>query len=299
MSGDVHAERQTGKAGQLEGQMSVPGHQTFEEKSSLLREQMGRYAGQDVAVAFSGGVDSSLLLKLACEAAEEAGTKVYAVTMATKLHPAGEIKETERIAKEMGAVHLVLPVDELGEAQIMDNPVDRCYRCKRLLFEKLLDRTKALGVETVLEGTNEDDLHVYRPGIRALKELKIVSPLAQVHMTKEEVRRLAAAYGLPEASKPSTPCLATRFPYGTALTYEKMEQVERGESFLKSLGLFNVRLRVHEDIARLEVDEQDLPVLLKNRQAVVRFLKDTGYTYITLDMEGFRSGSMDTGVASS
>ncbi len=278
--------------------MDIDGQETFEQKKEKLWEQMSRYARQDVAIAFSGGVDSSLLLKLACEAARENGTKVYAVTMETRLHPAGELKETKRIAREMGAVHLTIFVDELEGAGIMDNPVDRCYRCKRLLFTKLLEKTDQLKVPVVLEGTNEDDLHVYRPGIRALKELQIVSPLAQNHMTKEEVRRLAASYGLPEASKPSAPCLATRFPYGAALSYEAMERVEQGETYLKGLGFRNVRLRVHGSVLRLEVDVQDFPALMQHRKEIVCHLKEAGYTYLTLDLEGFRSGSMDVGSAS-
>ena len=269
--------------------------QTFDQKRKELQELMDRYARQDVAVAFSGGVDSSLLLKLACKAAEGTGRRVYGVTMETRLHPAGEIREAKRAAEEMGAAHLTILVDELEGAKILDNPPDRCYRCKKLLFTKLLEKTKELGVPVVLEGTNEDDLHVYRPGIRALKELQILSPLAQVHMTKEEVRRLAADYGLPEASKPSTPCLATRLPYGAALSYEAMAQVERGETYLKALGFGNVRLRVHGQVARLEVDVRDFPALLLQKEEIVRYLKETGYTYITLDLEGFRSGSMDVG----
>ena len=149
------------------------------EKKEKLLEEMSRYAREDVMVAFSGGVDSALLLKLACEAAEESGKAVYAVTVQTKLHPSGEIEEAKKMCREIGASHIVLAVDELGEAGITDNPADRCYRCKKHLFLKMLEKAASLGISTVLEGTNEDDLHVYRPGIRALKELQIISPLAR------------------------------------------------------------------------------------------------------------------------
>lgn len=254
---------------------------------------MRRYTKADVMVAFSGGVDSSLLLKLACEAAGESGRIVYATTVQTRLHPLGEMKEAERICREIGARHIVLRVDELAEAGIMDNPADRCYLCKKHLFQKMLEQATALEVNTVLEGTNEDDLHVYRPGLKALKELGIISPLAEAELTKAEVRELAREYELSTASKPAAPCLATRFPYGTALTYEKMEQVEKGEEFLKQFAFRNVRLRVHGDIARIEICGTDFGKLMEHREEIVSYLKGLGYLYITLDMEGFRSGSMD------
>lgn len=266
---------------------------SYLEKVENLKKEMRRYAREDVMVAFSGGVDSSLLLKLACEAAGESGSIVYAATVQTRLHPSGELKEAERICREIGARHTVLRVDELAEAGIMDNPADRCYLCKKHLFQKMLEQAAALEVNTVLEGTNEDDLHVYRPGLRALKELGIISPLAEAGLTKAEVRELAQEYGLSVASKPAAPCLATRFPYGTALTYEKMEQVEKGEEFLKGFAFKDVRLRVHGDIARIEVCGTDFGKLMEYREKIISYLKGLGYLYVTLDLEGFRSGSMD------
>lgn len=266
---------------------------SYFEKVEKLKKEMRRYAREDVMVAFSGGVDSSLLLKLACEAAGESGNIVYAATVQTRLHPLGELREAERTCREIGARHIVLRVDELAEAGIMDNPADRCYLCKRHLFQKMLEQATALEVNTVLEGTNEDDLYVYRPGLKALKELGIISPLAEAGLTKAEVRELAQEYGLSVASKPAAPCLATRFPYGTALTYEKMEQVEKGEEFLKGFAFRDVRLRVHGDIARIEVHGTDFGKLMEHREEIVSYLKGLGYLYITLDMEGFRSGSMD------
>lgn len=265
----------------------------FDQKKEQLLGRMEQYAAQDIMVAFSGGVDSSLLLKLACDAAGKTGKKVYGITVKTRLHPAGEIEAAKEAAEETGAVHLILTVDELKEAGIADNPADRCYRCKKHLFQRMQQRAEELGIRTILEGTNEDDLHVYRPGIKALRELKIASPLAEVHMTKEEVRQLAAEYGLSAASKPAAPCLATRFPYGTLLTYEKLQQVEEGERYLKSLGLGNVRLRVHDTVARIEVDKEEFVRLMQHKEETAACLKGLGYQYITLDLEGFRSGSMD------
>ncbi|MFV0465899.1 MAG: ATP-dependent sacrificial sulfur transferase LarE [Lachnospiraceae bacterium] len=262
-------------------------------KREHLLELMTEYTRQDIAVAFSGGVDSSLILKIACDAAAKWGTTVYAVTIHTRLHPVGDIEIAQKVAQEMGAVHMVLHVDELNEADIMDNPVDRCYRCKKTLFTKALSKAAELGVKIVVEGTNEDDLHVYRPGIKALSELGVKSPLALCHMTKQEIRELAAEYGISVANRPANPCLATRFPYQTRLSYEVMEQVDEAETMIRKLGFYNVRIRVHEQIARIEIDQKDFQEFLKKSQSIVTILKEKGFLYVTLDLEGFRSGSMD------
>lgn len=262
-------------------------------KREKLLALMKGYACEDIMVAFSGGVDSTLVLKIACDEASKTGRQAYAVTICTRLHPVKEKEETKEICREIGAGHILLVVDELKEAGIMNNPVNRCYLCKKQIFLKIKEKAAELGIQTILEGTNEDDLHVYRPGIQALHELGIVSPLADASLCKEDVRALAAEYGLKTSSKPSTPCLATRFPYGTMLDYEKLTRVEKGEAYLKSLGLHNVRLRVHGDIARIEVDEDAFGVLTGRGKEIAAHLKELGYVYITLDLEGFRSGSMD------
>ena len=155
------------------------------------------------------------------------------------------------------------------------------------------DKAESLGVKIILDGTNEDDLHMFRPGLKALKELEIKSPLVESDFSKTDVRKLAEEYGLSVSKKPSTPCLATRFPYGSRLSYEEMKKVEKGEDFLKNLGLYNVRLRVHNDIARIEVDKEDIVKIVVYKEAIISYLKELGYRYITLDLEGFRSGSMD------
>lgn len=266
---------------------------TYEEKCSYLQKLMEKYTQENVVVAFSGGVDSSLLLKTACINAVKNGTKVFAVTMHTTLHTMNEIESSKETAGEVGAEHLIISVDELKEAGIENNPVERCYLCKRYLFQKMKDKAESLGVKIILDGTNEDDLHMFRPGLRALKELEIKSPLAESDFSKTDVRKLAEEYGLSVSKKPSTPCLATRFPYGSRLSYEEMKKVEKGEDFLKNLGLYNVRLRVHNDIARIEVDKEDIVKIVVYKEAIISYLKELGYRYITLDLEGFRSGSMD------
>lgn len=270
--------------------------QTMEKKEELCA-LMDELAETDLMVAFSGGVDSSLLLKAACDSAKKTGKTVYAATVHTRLHPAGDMEVAKRVAGEMGAVHIVLPIDELEEAGIRDNPVDRCYLCKKFLFQKMKREAQKLGVPILLEGTNEDDLHVYRPGIRAIRELGITSPLAALGITKNQVREMAATYGISVSERPSAPCLATRFPYGTRLDIAVMKKVDEGEGFLKNLGLYNVRIRVHGNVARIEVDEGDMPVLTAHRQEIVKTLEALGFVYVTLDLKGFRSGSMDVGIA--
>lgn len=261
-------------------------------KYRLLCERLDEYTKKDVAVAFSGGVDSSLLLLLAVNAAKKNGTTVYAYTIATTLHPAGETRHAVRLAEKMGAVPRVIHVDELSEAGIENNPPDRCYLCKKCMFTKLKKDARHF---VIIEGTNEDDMHVYRPGIKALKELGIISPLADCHLTKMEIRRLANDFGIEVADKPSAPCMATRFPYNTRLTKTRLEQAAKMEEYIRSLGFYNVRCRVNGRLVRIEVDKQDIKKLVLHGDDVTDYIKNIGYTYITVDLEGFRSGSMDIG----
>lgn len=265
----------------------------MDNKKQKFLEQMDQYTKEDIAVAFSGGADSSLLLKAACESAVKNGSKVYAVTMQTELHTMEDLEAAKKSAKETGACHIILYVDEWKEAGIEMNPPDRCYLCKKLLFTRLLEKIEQLGIHIVLEGTNADDLKAYRPGIKAIRELGIKSPLADAGLTKKEVRELASSYGISAADRPAAPCMATRFPYGTRLTRENMEAVHQGEMYIRSLGFYNIRLRVQAKSARIEVDADSLQKVLTYREEIIKFLKTLGYRYITLDLEGFRSGSMD------
>lgn len=266
---------------------------SYKDKAEDLKGIIESYTSEALAVAFSGGVDSSLLLKMACDGAKMTGQKVYGIFLHTMLHPSKDVENAAKVAKETGAEFIVQKLDELTAAGIEDNPVDRCYLCKKYLFGELQKKAEELGIRKILEGTNEDDLHVYRPGIQAVHELGIVSPLAEAGLTKKEVRTLAKEYGISVSGRASSPCLATRFPYGTRLSYEDMKRVEKGEEYLKKLGLFNVRLRVHRETARIEVDSDALLTVLHFRKEITACLKKLGYTYITLDLEGFRSGSMD------
>lgn len=265
----------------------------YRDKVKLLQQQMREYAQHDLMIAFSGGVDSSLLVKVAVEAAKDFKTLVYAVTARTNLHSVREMENAAQVANELGAIHEVVTVDVLEEAGIQYNPENRCYLCKKCIFTRICQLAREKTIPIVLDGTNQSDLREYRPGIQALQELSIHSVLAECGITKEEVRKLAEEYGISVSHKPAMPCMATRFPYGTELDYKAMAVVERAEQFIRELGCYNVRVRVHDSIARLEVDLKNMDKVIEQRQIIVDFLKKLGYTYVTLDLEGFRTGSMD------
>ena len=265
----------------------------YDEKCKKLSKLLDEYTKEDVLLAFSGGVDSSLLLWILCDHAREHGTKVYAVTLHTTLHPAADLDVTREAAKAAGALHKIIYVDEMKKAGIEENPEDRCYRCKKYMFTRIMEEAKTVGTHIVLEGTNLEDTHEYRPGIRALKELGIKSPLAVCSFSKEEIRRYAREKQIPTADRPSAPCLATRFPYGTRLSYEAMHQVDEIENGIREMGFYNVRARIHGNLVRLEVDENDILKLFSKKEEVLHLVKEQGYLYATIDMEGFRSGSQD------
>ncbi len=265
----------------------------LEEKTEQLKSELKTYAAGDVAVAFSGGADSSLLLAMAAEAAGERHTKVYALMMVSTLMPEEDTSSAAQTAGQCGVTFLTIAADPLGEAGIEENPPDRCYRCKKYLFQKMKEKGEELGVSTFMEGSNADDENAYRPGLKAIRELGFLCPLAKAGLTKEEVRRLGRRYGISAADRPSSPCLATRFPYFTRLTKEEVDKVAAGEAYLKKFCPYNLRLRVHSDVARIETDEEAFDRILEHREEIVDFLKALGYSYVTLDLAGFHSGSMD------
>lgn len=264
-----------------------------ESRKVQLESWLLEHAKEDICLAFSGGVDSSLILKVAADAVRKTNRQVHAVTFDSRLHPACDLEIARTVAGELGGIHKVITVDELEQKDIRMNPVNRCYLCKHHLFNTLREYAHSQGITTILDGTNEDDLHVYRPGIAALKELGILSPLAELHMTKQEVKELAVLYGISVSSRPSTPCMATRLPYNTELDYDVLRRIGEGEAYLKTLISGNVRLRLHGDIARIEIDKENFKDFLKEYENAVDFMKKLGFSYVTLDLEGFRSGSMD------
>lgn len=264
-----------------------------QEKEITLWRQMDELTKKNTAVAFSGGVDSSLLLTVAAKAARRNQTKVIALMAETELHPREECRFAAEQARDLGVEFIAVPCDVWHEAGIEENPKDRCYRCKRYLLAKLKEVGESLGAVIFLEGSNADDLLEYRPGRRAVKELGFVSPLEYAGITKPMVRELADRYGIKAYNRPSTPCLATRFPYGTRLTPDKVNRVEQGEQYLKDLGCYNVRVRVHDGMSRIEVDTNDFSIISDHRKEIVERFKSLGFTRVALDLEGFASGSMD------
>jgi uncharacterized protein len=266
---------------------------TEQEKLESLYKTLEGHIQEGICIAFSGGVDSSLLLKIACDIGKKQQQPVLAVTFETKLHPHGDLEEANAIAEGFGAIHKTIEVDEFSDPEIMTNPVDRCYRCKNLLFKKLIHYSKAEGYNYIVDGSNFDDLKAYRPGMKALKELGIHSPLLELQVSKAEIRSLAKDLGVPSSDKPSAPCLATRLPYGATLDFDILERIDKGEKAIKEFGFYNVRLRLHNDILRIEIDKKDFNTFLEQQEYITKILKELGFTYITLDLEGFRSGSMD------
>lgn len=262
----------------------------------LLYNKIEKLLEDGLCIAFSGGVDSSLLLKVAADINKTNRYVLYAVTLNTKLHPINDIEISTNLAKEMGVAHKIIEIDELQNDEILNNTVDRCYFCKKFMFQKLVDFAKANGAKNIIDGTNLDDLSAYRPGLKALKELDIKSPLVELGIDKNAVRKLASDLGISVANRPSAPCLATRIPYNTKLDLNLLNKIDKCENEIKKMGFDIVRLRVHNEIARIEVKRDDLYRLLDNSDVIIDLLKPNGFTYITVDIEGFRSGSMDVNI---
>jgi uncharacterized protein len=256
-------------------------------KAKKVRFLLSKLPG--AVVAFSGGVDSTLLLKMAYD---QLGDKVIAVTAASPLHPQDETKRAKRLAKQLGCTHLVVSSCDLDHARIETNTPQRCYYCKLNMFKLIRAIAKKYGYK-VLEGSNKDDLHDFRPGIKALRKLKVISPFVESGIDKSEVRYLAKAYRLPNWNMPSAACLASRIPYGTPLTKQSLKRVDLAEMFLKSLGVTQVRVRDHMPVARIEVLPDEFKNILKNRAHVIAYLKKLGYRYITLDLDGYITGSLN------
>lgn len=257
-----------------------------EKKLAVLLEKC-----MPLAVAFSGGVDSTYLLH---EAVKAGKGKVTALIMKTPSVPERELDEAVTFCKSRGISFFVLPADPFSAAGFRENGRDRCYICKHFLFSALLEKAKEEGVPFVADGTNADDRKEFRPGLRALKELEIRSPLAEAGLTKKEIRELSEKEGLPTWNKPSFSCLATRFPYGEELTVEKLRRTEAAENLLAELGFTQRRVRVHGNLARIEVLPAEIPLLLERRDMISSRLEELGFLYTTVDLKGFRSGSMDT-----
>ncbi len=256
----------------------------MQNKFSQLKNYLIKLNEQGLCLAFSGGIDSTVLLYLCRD------LNLIAVTFKSVFQTEEEIAETITLSNFYKVKHQIIEYFPLEDEIIKNNPKDRCYYCKKLMFSKLKDFADR---SNIIDGTNAEDLKVYRPGVKALKELGIISPLAEFGITKYEIRAFAQNAGIKIFDKPSTPCIATRFPYGTDLEEGSINKVKEGERILKELGFSSSRLRLHNDIARIEVPLEDFQAFLNIKDKIIEKLKKTGFKYITLDLEGLRSGSMD------
>lgn len=243
-----------------------------------------------VVVAFSAGVDSTLLLFAARQAL---GDRVLAATGLSETYPEEEIEEARQIATELGVRHVLVRTEELTDPRYTMNSHQRCFFCKSELYGKLRALADAEGLAAVVDGTNADDLQDFRPGLRAARQLGVLHPLAEVGLTKAEIRELSRLFGLGTWDKPAYACLSSRFPYGTPITVEKLKQVAAAERALRELGFRGFRVRHHDNLARLELRPEDLPRAIERREEIVARLRATGYTFVTLDLEGYRSGSFN------
>lgn len=245
-----------------------------------------------VAVAFSSGVDSTFLLKVAKDVL---GDKAIAVTARSCSFPQREQDEARSFCEKEGIRQIVVESEELDIPGFRDNPENRCYLCKKELFEKMLEITRENGISYIVEGSNMDDNGDYRPGLQAVAELGILSPLRYAKLTKDEIRTLSKEMGLPTWDKPSFACLASRFVYGERIDEKKLNMVDKAEQLLIDMGFYQVRVRIHGDMARIEILPEEFPKIMeeKNREKIVTTLKSLGFSYVTMDLTGYRTGSMN------
>ncbi|MFC1557000.1 ATP-dependent sacrificial sulfur transferase LarE [candidate division KSB1 bacterium] len=257
------------------------------ERLKKIIEDMG-----GVVIGFSGGVDSTFLLKVAAGVLKDRALGVIATS---STYPERELHEAKQLAGQIGACIRIIETEEDKHPKFVSNPTDRCYYCKSELFSKLVKIAREENMDFVADGSNIDDEGDFRPGMKALAEIGVRSPLREAGLNKTEIRDLSKRLGLPTHDKPSFACLSSRFPYGSSITPEKLKMVDAAENYVRELGFRTVRVRHYDTTARIELDIEELPHIVENqvRGKIVNKLKEIGYIYITIDLEGFRSGSMN------
>jgi uncharacterized protein len=258
------------------------------EKLSKLKKRIGGF--KSAVIAFSGGVDSTFLARVSKDVL---GVHALLVTATSSTYPYYELEEAKRLAEMLGMKQRVIVSEEIDIPGFSDNPPDRCYYCKNELFSLIRHIAEQEGFEAVFDGSNADDLKDYRPGLKALRELGVVSPLCEAGLTKPEIRQLSGQMGLPTADKPTFACLASRFPYGERITREKLQRVGTVEKALRDLGFTQFRIRSHGDLARIELTGREMEKGWQSRQTISDLCHEAGFVYVAIDLDGYRTGAMN------
>lgn len=249
------------------------------------------FRGQEgAAIAFSGGVDSAVV---AAAARQALGERAIAVTSDSKTFSKSELEHAKKVAREIGIKHEIFTENELENPAFVKNPTDRCYHCRKGLIGGVKAVAERYNIATIVDGANADDTGEHRPGMKAMREAGVKSPLMELGITKERVRAIAGEFGLSVKEKPAMACLASRVHYGERITQQKLKKIEKAENILKDLGISQSRVRHHESLARIEVMPENMPKVSENKAKIVETFKALGFAYVTLDIEGYRSGSMD------
>ncbi len=282
----------------MSGKTVCQNTETYSKAQASINKLLDWFKSKNgVLVAFSGGVDSTLVAYAAYKAL---GDKALAVTADSVTLPPGELEEAVKIAKLIGIRHRIVKINELDDPEFANNPPDRCYYCKKSLLRTLSRIAETEGLELLVDGSNADDSRDFRPGLKALREFKVRSPLAELGFTKNDVRLVSRFIGLPTADKPSMACLASRIPYGAKITYDKLRRVSEAEVYIKRLtGVKQIRVRDHDTIARIEVGRDERKAFFNEElmNSIWAKLRSLGYVYVTLDLYGYKSGSLNEPIA--